>query len=125
MMCLSTARHWPGGSGLPSPITQNEPTPEMSPGAPLFGEMMKLINAEGIGASPLSRTPSDSNVSDGRCGSNGPIVGLVKSCHTRENAPISYGVNTGAVTKMPGGRIGTQLSTVSRNVVVLCTGHSD
>ena len=65
----------------------SEPTPEISPGAPLFGAIVQSIRAAGIGASPESSTPFDRYVCDGRCGSNGPNVGNVKSSQIREKGP--------------------------------------
>ena len=88
----------------------NEPTPEMSVAAPEFGAIAQSTRAAGIGASPESSVPFDSSVCCGRSGSNGPNVGFVKFCHTRENGPNG--------SRFP------QSSTVSTNAVVLC-GHAD
>ena len=56
------------------------PTPQMSPGRPLFGAIAMSTRAAGIGASPASTLPSGSSVSPGRCGSNGPFV----ACDARD-----------------------------------------
>ena len=51
-----------------------------------------MTRAAGIGASPESTEPFDNSVCCGRSGSNGPKVGSVKFCHTRENGPNGPGI---------------------------------
>jgi hypothetical protein len=90
----------------------------MSPGAPLFGAIVQSSRAAGMGASPWSSTPFESSVCEGRCGSNGPRVGFVNPCHTRENSPIPKS------RRGPGGVL-PQSSTASKNVVKGKSGHAD